>query len=146
MAKFTRQHIYNTAKELSNWGRWGENDQLGTLNNITPEDIVGNTMTDAFEIEDNTATVVIGISQDNLNEDNESLIFAIDGTSAQVSVLIESDAATLTEEEKFRRDDSSSSPLIPSEDPKLPIVGDIITDDDGGIIYVPIVDLSLIHI
>ena len=107
---------------------------------ITPEDIVGNTMTDAFEIEDNTATVVIGISQDNLNEDNESLIFAIDGTSARVSVLIESDAASLTEEELFRRDDSSSSPLIPTEDPKLPIVGDIITDDDGGIIYVPIVD------
>ena len=40
MAKFTRQHIYDTAKELSNWGRWGENDQFGTLNNITPEDIV----------------------------------------------------------------------------------------------------------
>ena len=40
MAKFTRQHIYDTAKELSNWGRWGENDQFGTLNNVTPEDIV----------------------------------------------------------------------------------------------------------
>ena len=40
MTKFTRQHIYDTAKELSNWGRWGKNDQLGTLNNITPEDIV----------------------------------------------------------------------------------------------------------
>ena len=40
MAKFTRQHIYDTAKELSYWGRWGENDQYGTLNTITPEDIV----------------------------------------------------------------------------------------------------------
>ncbi len=23
--------------ELSNWGRWGDDDQLGTLNLITPE-------------------------------------------------------------------------------------------------------------
>ncbi len=27
-------------KELSNWGRWGKDDQIGTLNNVTPEDIV----------------------------------------------------------------------------------------------------------
>ena len=40
MKKFTRQHIYDTAKELSNWGRWGDDDQLGTLNNISPDDIV----------------------------------------------------------------------------------------------------------
>lgn len=40
MAKLTRQDIYDTAKELSNWGRWGDDDQLGTLNNISPEDIV----------------------------------------------------------------------------------------------------------
>jgi kynurenine formamidase len=26
------------ARELSNWGRWGDSDQLGTLNLITPED------------------------------------------------------------------------------------------------------------
>ncbi len=27
-------------KELSNWGRWGKDDQIGTLNNVTPPDIV----------------------------------------------------------------------------------------------------------
>ncbi|MBT7361373.1 MAG: cyclase family protein, partial [Rhodospirillaceae bacterium] len=26
-------------KELSNWGKWGKNDELGVLNYITPEDI-----------------------------------------------------------------------------------------------------------
>ena len=26
---------------LSNWGRWGKDDQIGTLNHITPEDVVG---------------------------------------------------------------------------------------------------------
>ena len=29
-----------TAKKVSNWGRWGENDQMGTLNFITPEKLV----------------------------------------------------------------------------------------------------------
>ncbi len=40
MPKFTRNYIYQTAKELSNWGRWGTDDQIGTLNNISPEDVV----------------------------------------------------------------------------------------------------------
>ena len=40
MARLTRQDIYDTAKTLSNWGRWGDDDQIGTLNNVTPEDIV----------------------------------------------------------------------------------------------------------
>lgn len=26
--------------KLSNWGRWGKDDQIGALNNITPEDVV----------------------------------------------------------------------------------------------------------
>src|ERR1700733_5892981 len=37
----TRQDIYDAAKKLSNWGRWGDDDQIGTLNNITSADIVG---------------------------------------------------------------------------------------------------------
>ncbi len=32
--------IYEAAKKLSNWGRWGADDQIGTLNNIEPSDIV----------------------------------------------------------------------------------------------------------
>ena len=28
------------AKKLSNWGRWGKDDHIGTLNHVTPEDIV----------------------------------------------------------------------------------------------------------
>jgi kynurenine formamidase len=38
--KFDRQTIYETAKKLSNWGRWGKDDQIGTLNNIEPSDII----------------------------------------------------------------------------------------------------------
>jgi kynurenine formamidase len=36
----TRETIETAAKELSNWGRWGADDQIGTLNNIEPADIV----------------------------------------------------------------------------------------------------------
>lgn len=38
--KLTRQDIYDAAKKVSNWGRWGDDDQIGTLNNIEPADII----------------------------------------------------------------------------------------------------------
>ena len=31
---------HELGKELSNWGRWGADDQIGTLNFITPEKLV----------------------------------------------------------------------------------------------------------
>jgi kynurenine formamidase len=36
----TRQAIHDAAKKVSNWGRWGADDQIGTLNNITPADVI----------------------------------------------------------------------------------------------------------
>ncbi|MBV9243550.1 MAG: cyclase family protein, partial [Methylobacteriaceae bacterium] len=36
----TRDDIYEAARKLSNWGRWGQDDQVGTLNNVSPDDIV----------------------------------------------------------------------------------------------------------
>ena len=38
--KVDKAAIYKAAEELSNWGRWGEDDQIGTLNNVTPDDII----------------------------------------------------------------------------------------------------------
>ena len=35
-----RAAIEKAAAELSNWGRWGADDQIGTLNNVTPQDVV----------------------------------------------------------------------------------------------------------
>ena len=32
--------IYAAAETLKNWGRWGKDDQVGTLNHIEPQDIV----------------------------------------------------------------------------------------------------------
>lgn len=38
--KVDRNAIDAAAKALSNWGRWGKDDQIGTLNHVTPDDIV----------------------------------------------------------------------------------------------------------
>jgi kynurenine formamidase len=38
--KVGKTAIYEAAKKLSNWGRWGSDDEIGTLNHVTPQDIV----------------------------------------------------------------------------------------------------------
>jgi len=38
--KVDRSAIQEAARNLSNWGRWGTDDQIGTLNNVTPAAIV----------------------------------------------------------------------------------------------------------
>src|SRR3974377_1042634 len=38
--KVGKAAIAEASKKLSNWGRWGKDDQIGTLNHVTPADIV----------------------------------------------------------------------------------------------------------
>src|SRR5438874_8741860 len=38
--KVGREAIAEATRKLSNWGRWGKDDQIGTLNHVTPQDIV----------------------------------------------------------------------------------------------------------
>ena len=38
--QITIKEIQDTAERVKNWGRWGPDDEIGTLNNISPEDIV----------------------------------------------------------------------------------------------------------
>ena len=38
--KVSKQAVDEAFKALSNWGRWGKDDQIGTLNHITPADVV----------------------------------------------------------------------------------------------------------
>ena len=40
LPRVTMDQINDAAKRLSNWGRWGPDDEIGTLNNVTPQDIV----------------------------------------------------------------------------------------------------------
>jgi kynurenine formamidase len=39
-SKLTLQDLSIAADRLKNWGRWGPDDEIGTLNNISPQDIV----------------------------------------------------------------------------------------------------------
>ena len=39
--RYSRQDVLETAERLKNWGRWGPDDEVGALNFVTPEDIVG---------------------------------------------------------------------------------------------------------
>ena len=38
--KAGKEAIAEASRKLSNWGRWGKDDQIGTLNHVTPQDIV----------------------------------------------------------------------------------------------------------
>jgi hypothetical protein len=38
--KVGKQAISDASDKLRNWGRWGADDQIGTLNHVTPADIV----------------------------------------------------------------------------------------------------------
>lgn len=39
-SKFDLEHLKATAEKCKNWGRWGPDDELGTLNFISPEAII----------------------------------------------------------------------------------------------------------
>jgi kynurenine formamidase len=39
-SKVTRKDIDAAAERLKNWGRWGPEDEIGTLNNVSPQDII----------------------------------------------------------------------------------------------------------
>src|SRR5881275_3667273 len=38
--KVGKAAIAEATEKLKNWGRWGKDDQIGTLNHVTPQDIV----------------------------------------------------------------------------------------------------------
>ena len=109
---------------------------------ITPSDIVSNSLRGSFVVENYgsyNAQVVVGISQDLEIESAEKLVFGIDGTGATVSVLIESDTSSFSEEELSSYEDGSSSSTIPDQ-PKSPTIGEIVTGPVGEIIDIPIRD------
>ena len=107
---------------------------------ITPNDIVGNSLSGSFTIEDNNATVIIGVNTDSELEDEEVLTFGIAGTSASTNVIILSDTSGFSPEELDASEDSSSNVDSRTDPPRNPTVdsGKIITDPVGGIIDIPI--------
>lgn len=102
-------------------------------NNITSDDIINGSLTGSFVISNNQAKVTVGIEDDGVVEDAEVLRFTVNGTSAFADVIIlGDDIEDSGEEEDETSDDDFKEPSVNPDD--------IITDENGGIIDVPIED------
>jgi len=104
---------------------------------ITSEDIVGGSLTGSFTINSNTAKVTVGIEDDGVVEDLETLRFTINGTGAFADVIIvNADDITDGDFDEGLGD----TPETSFGDFNLPTVNsdEIITDENGGIVYIPI--------
>ena len=110
---------------------------------VSPSDLTSNTLKGTFIVEDfgdYSAKVVIGIKVDaDLTEQDETLIFAIPGTGAQASVVISGDLSGLSDEDKNNIQDISEEDTGGVVN-RLPVAGDIITNEDGGVLQIPIED------
>ena len=104
---------------------------------ITSVDIIGGSLTGEFVIQDSKGLVTVGIAEDGVVEEQELLTFAITGKGASVDVLITSkDDLTIPDFDQGVGD----TPETVFEEFKPPTVniGDVITDDNGGIIEIPV--------
>ena len=106
-------------------------------NNITASDIIGNRLTGSFIISNNKSKVTVGIEEDNEIEDVETLTFTITGKGASVDVLITTeDGQTIDDLDEGVGD----TPETVFEEFRVPTAKQPITDDNGGIIEIPIDD------
>ena len=106
-------------------------------NGITPDDIIGSELTGSVVVTSNTAKVTVGIETDDVVETPEVLRFTVNGTGAIADVVI-LPGETLDPEDY--EEGTGDSPENTFEDFVLPSVNsdDVITDDNGGIIQIPI--------
>lgn len=97
---------------------------------ITRDDIVGEKLFDNFVVINNSATVYVRINEDLNFESNETMTFVINGTGASAQVII---LGNISQEE----DDvpEVSDPCI-----SPPLAGSPITDNNGAIISIPIIN------
>jgi hypothetical protein len=110
-----------------------------TGDNITPSDIVGNSLRGQFVIQDNTAKITVGINDDKEIEDEETLTFTLNGNGASVDVLILTDSdQSIGDSDQGVGDDTST--VYETFRPPTVNTRNVITDDNGGIIEVPVED------
>ena len=110
---------------------------------ITPSDFTSNTLTDTFIVEDlegYSAKVVVGIKEDSDIESEETFAFAIPGTGAQASVIISSELSSLSAEDRNKLEDLSEIDTTGDSNNRLPESGEIITNNDGGVLEIPILN------
>ena len=108
-----------------------------TGDNITPSDIVGNKLNGEFVIQDNEAKITVGISDDKQIEDEETLTFTLNGNGASVDVLILTDSdQSINDSDEGVGDDTST--VYESFTPPTVNTRNVITDNNGGIIEIPV--------
>ena len=108
-----------------------------TGDSITPSDIVGNKLNGEFVIQNNEAKITVGIADDTEVEDEETLTFTISGNGASVDVLITSESS-LSDSDEGVGDDTST--VFEQFKPPTVNTANVITDDNGGIIEIPVDD------
>ena len=104
---------------------------------IDAEDIIGGEISGEFVINNSEAKVTIGIAEDALDEEEELLTFTVNGTGATVDVLV----TPVDENDAPPEDDGEGDvPETVVEEFEVPVVdpAEIITDENGGIIDIPI--------
>ena len=110
-----------------------------TGDNITPSDIVGNKLNGEFVIQDNEAKITVGISDDKEIEDEETLTFTLNGNGASVDVLIITDTdQSIGDSDEGVGDDTST--VFETFRPPTVNTNNVITDENGGIIEIPVED------
>lgn len=108
-------------------------------NGITTKDIIGGKLTGSFVVNNSLARVTVGIEEDSEPEDVETLTFTINGTGAAISVLIVPDDGNGANLDDYDTGIGDSIETVFTEfAPPTVNPNKIITDDNGGIIEIPI--------
>ena len=102
-------------------------------NGITSDDIIGGNLNGNIVVNDNASKITVGIEDDGVVEDAEILRLTINGTGAFADVVI------VAAEDDFDGSDGEG----PKTDtnvfvPPTVDVNDVITDENGGIIDIPV--------
>ncbi len=103
--------------------------------NFAPSNIIGGVVSANFVIQDSTAKITVGIVDEYESETDEVLTFSISSTNASTDVLVLSNQ-DIGDVDEGVGDDSDNVFSEPTE----PVVdtGDVITDDSGKIIEIPV--------
>jgi hypothetical protein len=113
-----------------------------TLSGVSNSDIVGGNLTGSFVVNNSTSKVTVGIAEDDIVEDYQTLIFSINGTGANVSVLIVPDQDKRGSGSSLQDYDNGigEGPETIYKEYEYPTVDSnkIITDENGGIIEIPV--------
>ena len=105
--------------------------------NINSQDIIGGKLDGNLTIVDGQATVTIGIEEDGVVEEEETLRFVLINTGASAEVMIVSSDEQTLEDFDQGVGDKPENFYQEFREPEI-VIDDVITDDNGGIIEIPI--------